>query len=93
MNVSASVFPEIEIMIEGDVDPGEAPTGPTYDCGGTPGHDAFVEGFDVRGIVINGVDILAGADRNEAEIVLLLARLERAIAGEAEMALLEEAGE
>lgn len=37
----------VAVRIIGTVDPGEAPTGPTYDCGGTPGMPAHVDDYKV----------------------------------------------
>lgn len=35
------------VRVQGSVDPGEPATGPTYDCGGTPGCGPTIEDFHI----------------------------------------------
>lgn len=38
---------EEEVRVTGSIDPGEEPTGPTYDCGGTPGCGPTIDEFHI----------------------------------------------
>ena len=53
---------DLEVVYDGEtlravgtIDPGEPETGPTYDCGGTPGCSAYVE--DCKFTYENGVEV------------------------------------
>ncbi len=35
------------VRVEGSIDPGEAPTGPSYACGGTPGCPASIDDLSI----------------------------------------------
>ena len=48
--MAATLSFEIELTLSGTYQPGEAETGPTYDCGGTPGCGPSVEDLDIEDI-------------------------------------------
>lgn len=50
--MAATLTFEIEIALTGTISPAEAPTGPTYSCGGTPGCDASVDDVDIADLGI-----------------------------------------
>ena len=85
MIITATIYPELEITIEGEVEPSQRQYS---DC---PGHDAFVGSFSVEKIEVGGVNLLDGLKyaRGDALYEFLL-RLERAVTREAEAAIMEE---
>ena len=47
------VYAGESFLVEGDYTPAEPETGPTYDCGGTPGSP---EDFEITGLMLEGED-------------------------------------
>ena len=89
--VSASVYAEIEIEVEGSWIPGLRQT---HD---DPGHAPYIEDMDVTGLWIERrestgkmrrIDLLAGVDRASPAYKVLMANFEQAFQDEAEDALL-----
>jgi hypothetical protein len=89
-SVYASVYPELEIEMEATWFPSEKDS---WDC---PGHGAFTEGEEVTGIYYpkrgkDGkdmrVDLLAGVNRQDPMVQLLLSNILEAVRDQAEEAL------
>ena len=49
------VYDGESIRVEGSIDPGEKETGPTYDCGGTPGCGPSIEDFKAYSFVPSAI--------------------------------------
>lgn len=89
-SVYASVFPEIEVEVEGDWFP---PVADTWDC---PGNGAFSENESITGLVMSHrgrdgkmvrVDLLAGVDRKDPGFQQLMSNLLEALRDQVEETL------